>query len=71
MRKVLQLEPITKRGRQIIKEHGDLWTVLETRDHLPCFDGRAGLFVQSRASGDTRWIEPDGSPHFTRGFDNE
>lgn len=65
--RTLQVTPRTKRGKQLIKAHGDVWHVVRTRDSVACFDGRPGMFVvsaQDPHSHTIRWIETNGAPHF-------
>ena len=62
----LKLTPKTKRGKQITQSHGQIWIVLWEQDSVQCFGGGPGLFIQSVDTGETRWIMPDGSPHFTK-----
>lgn len=54
---VVRLKASNKRLKQVIKQHGRCWLVLRTQDSVPCFDGRAGIFIESMDGEHTRWIE--------------
>lgn len=54
---IVRLKANTKRLKQVIKQHGVVWNVLRTEKSVPCFDGRGGIFVQSRDGLHTRWVE--------------
>lgn len=61
----IKLEPITKRGKQLINEHGEEWLIIERSKSLPCFDGASGMLVVPANDSDSfRWIRDDGSPNF-------
>lgn len=32
--RIVTLIPLTKRGKQLVKQHGDRWMVMEKRDHV-------------------------------------
>lgn len=61
----IKLDPLTKRGKQLINEHGEEWLIIERSISLPCFDGASGiLVVPVNDSNSFRWIRDDGSPNF-------
>lgn len=52
----------TRRLRQLIREHGALWTVHERRPHVPCLNGPGVLISPegtSRQHRALRWVTPD------------
>lgn len=51
------LKPTTKRLKQLIKQHGECWSLLEKRSQVACFEG-PGLFVESADKTHTRWVRP-------------
>lgn len=55
---MVELQPATKRLKQVIKQHGAVWQVLETRT-VPCFNNRTGLFIRSADKAHTRWVLPE------------
>ena len=51
---IYQLEGVTKKGKQRIKEHGTLWKVVEKRP------GTFGdVLVRSVETNDLRWLTED------------
>lgn len=61
----LILNPLSKKGKQLINQFGQRWIVLWESDHVPALDG-PGLFIQPFENDkEKRWICLDGSPHFT------
>ena len=55
--KTVKLLPNTKRLKQIIKEHGSQWRVLDDRPVL-CFGGQRGILIQSMDESHMRWVKP-------------
>ena len=56
IRKVI-LKPNNKRLKQLIKEHGELWSVdIEARP-VQCFNGGLGVFIST--VGHSRWVKPE------------
>ena len=51
------LKPECARIRQLIKQHGAVWTVLEIA-HVQCFDDM-GVLVESLDGSHSRWIKLD------------
>lgn len=43
------------KGKNRIREHGELWEILEKRDFVMCLNG-PGLSIKSAKTGDIRWI---------------
>jgi len=61
---VVLLKSRTKRGKQLIKEHGPFWNVLWHSPYCIALH-EAGFFIQSQSDEkEQRWITEDGSPHF-------
>ena len=52
------LLPDNKRLKQLIREFGSEWTIVQKEDHVQCFDGNPGLFIQSICGKHTRWVRP-------------
>ena len=67
--RMFRLTPNTKRAKQIIQEHGDLWHCWRFDENLPCFHNGAGLLISPHGlawwSNASRWIHatPDGRPN--------
>ena len=43
----IKLLPATKRLKQIIHDHGNIWKVLEPPRPMQCFDNQMGIRIQS------------------------
>lgn len=58
------LAPRTKRGKQLLKDHGPTWELLYESDHSIALNG-PGWFISSIVDDqEKRWISPKGLPHF-------
>lgn len=55
MDRKIKLIAKTRKGKNILSKHGNLWKIIKVKQHVPCVDG-TGLFIQSLQSNDTRWI---------------
>lgn len=55
--KFVKLKPVKARFKQLIKEFGTHWLVLDESHSVPCFNGRPGLWIQSVSKTHTRWVE--------------
>jgi hypothetical protein len=53
------LLPANKRLKQLVKEHGARWRVLQEWPSLACFSGRPGLLIVSESGAHSRWVELD------------
>lgn len=62
----VSLLPLTKKGKQLINEHGNEWSLIcRSCGGLPCFNGKSGIMIAPLNNPEKfRWIELDGSPHF-------
>ena len=60
---MLRLEPISKRGKQLIKEHGDTWSFIRW-EGMPCFDGDPGIQIRSLDGAHTRNIRVTADVNF-------
>ena len=59
------LQSRTKRGKQLIKDHGVYWDVLWHNPDSMAFGGGPAYWIQSRVEpSQTRWIKENGEPHF-------
>jgi hypothetical protein len=61
---MLRLEPISKRGKQLVKAHGALWRFIRW-DGMPCFNGEVGIQVESLDGTHKRNIKEQGDVNFT------
>jgi hypothetical protein len=50
----LILLPTNKRAKQLIKEYGDEWEILERR-YVQCFEDQ-GILICSKNNQHTRWV---------------
>lgn len=61
---IVTLAPRTKRGKQLLKDHGPRWELLWESDYAISVGG-PGWFIQSIVDEkEKRWISPKGLPHF-------
>ena len=51
------LKPVNTRVRQLIKQHGAVWDVLEIA-HVQCFDG-FGMLMGTPDGSHSRWVKLD------------
>ena len=51
-------------GKNRIREHGELWTVIKEFESIACLDMKAGLFIQSEKTHEKRWIAKSNDKHF-------
>jgi hypothetical protein len=63
---VIRLNPVTKKGKQLVKEHGNLWRIIRHQKSVPCLNNSSGIFIEAVDTLYQRWIQDDGSPHFQR-----
>lgn len=54
VRKLILL-PATKRLKQLIKAHGEVWTEVERRP-VACLGDEVGVFIRSPDGAHTRWV---------------
>ncbi len=56
--KILRLTGKTGHGKNRVNEHGDLWNVLEQREHISFPTKSVGPFamVESLITGNARWV---------------
>jgi len=54
----VRLRPGTARLRQLIKAHGEVWTVLQFKPELQAFGYCPGYFIESKDLKHTRWVLP-------------
>ena len=60
---MLRLEPISKRGKQLVKEHGEVWRFIRW-DGMPCFSGDVGIRITSLDDAHTRNIRQSNDINF-------
>lgn len=54
-----KLLPTNKRLKQIIKEHGEVWSVMTAEKSVQCFnDSKTGVFIESKSKLHSRWVRP-------------
>lgn len=50
----------SKRGKQIIQDHGNRWWLCRIEEHLPCFNGDCGVLIAPMGVGwhnaASRWV---------------
>lgn len=51
------LKPVSKRAKQLIRQHGDCWSVIERRP-VACFNGDVGILIESPDGTHSRWVLP-------------
>ena len=61
---MLRLIAHSKRGKQLVTEHGDEWT-FNRWDGMACFDGDVGIQVTSLDGRHTRNIRQSNDVNFT------
>lgn len=63
---IVLLQSRTKRGKQLIRDHGVYWNCLWHNPNSMAFSGdEPAYFIQSRVEpSQTRWIKENGEPHF-------
>lgn len=61
---LLTLEGKTCKGQNKIREHGAEWRFVRAVQSAQCFDGAAGVLLQSTQDGDLRWIRKHNDPDF-------
>lgn len=54
----VELLPNNKRLKQLRKEHGKFWNVIERRDNVLCFTG-PGIRIKSLDGKHERWVRPE------------
>ncbi len=64
MKNIVKLTGISKKGRERVKQHGDLWRVKQIRHEVVCLNNEAGMLVESLMSDDTRWVKITDDPNF-------
>lgn len=68
--RVVTLLPDNKRLKQIIREHGEQWLVLEDRN-VQCFSGERGLFIEALHGSHQRWVLPSQVRHLRWAFPSQ
>jgi len=54
------INPVTARLKQLVKEYGDDWWLIEPLCKVQCFDNEVGALVESKDGGHSRWVRyPD------------
>jgi len=61
---MLRLTPISKRGKQLVKEHGDTWSFIRW-DGMACFNGDVGIQIRSLDGAHQRNIREQNDVNFT------
>jgi len=60
---VLRLEPISKRGKQLVRDHGDTWSFIRWAP-MSCFHDAIGIQVTSVDGKHTRNIKEQNDANF-------
>ena len=61
---MLRLEAHSKRGKQLITKHGDMWHFIRWGG-MPCFNDEVGIQIQSDDGMHTRNIKEQNDANFT------
>lgn len=71
-RDTLQLIGRSNKGRNLIRLHGNVWTILERRDSVACFNGDPGFLIVPKGkesdSNLSRWFNPLWDDTFHKDF---
>lgn len=70
----VRLEGITLKGKNKVRQHGEIWNILETRTRVECLGGKIGFLVESlcntfrvgngKFNKDKRWVAIQGDVDF-------
>ena len=56
----ITIEAVSKRGKQIIKQHGDRWWLCRIDENVTCFNGEGGVLIAPAGdhwhSANSRWV---------------
>lgn len=52
----VRLEGISLKGKNKVREHGELWLVLQTRTNVVCLNGGTGYYLEAIGDKSTRWV---------------
>ena len=56
----ITVEAVSKRGKQLIKQHGDRWWLCRVEEHLSCFNNEGGILIapvgESWHGEKSRWV---------------
>lgn len=69
--KDIKLKGLSQKGKNRVRDHGDLWTVLAETDSVLFAPSTKGpwLFIAPKGFGQndkaSRWLRADGDPDFT------
>lgn len=67
----VRLEAKSHKGKNRLRERGDIWRVVTEHDKVPCLDNRAGFLIEPVSlsthvsSTNRRWIEKENDRDFT------
>ena len=61
---VVELEAKTRKGKNVITNHGPSWKVLQTADNLQCMNGGTGALIESLRTAEWRWVAVKDDPDF-------
>jgi len=55
----VKIKPNTNRLRQLVRDHGDIWTIISGPHNMVCFNGQPGFNVDSLDETHNRNIPAD------------
>ena len=58
------LKPKTRKGENVIKNHGDRWEVIEDRGIVQFSNKKNWLLIRSEKTKDSRWIHASEDDNF-------
>jgi hypothetical protein len=53
---MLKLAAVTKRGRKLIRQHGEIWVPVSYSSGVSCLGGKPGIRIKSIRDGQERWM---------------
>ena len=66
MKPTIILSGVSKKGKDLIKAHGEEWNLIDAAAQPPIFNGDAGIFIwpMDKGSESGRWIRQMGDRDF-------
>jgi hypothetical protein len=59
----LKLKGRTQKGKNKVTNEGELWSLLQIKQNVPCVNGPAMMIGSDK--GDMRWVQQTNDPDFT------
>lgn len=53
----------SKRLKELVRLHGDVWRVRRLEMSVQCFNGDPGVFIEALDGAHSRWVRPDEVKH--------